>query len=348
MIAAGRVGDYRVVSCGQRPLLAFPADASRRVAAVAIGCYPAHTMKKKVLRRWLGILQAVGLLPVLFRTVASPLRGIRAESWRAWIGQVREDLRSPDLQPVVVWPNDPQRGRAYVYLLEKDGRQAAFAKLALDRANMDLIRNEEKALEAVVGAAEGKFSVPCVLASGECAAVCYLVMSAVPQGVRKLRAEESASLREAIEIYGGRPRVVTAEELQTLPWWHLFAAKAEQYPVFAAAVRDAMRSGVEICRVHGDLNETNCLTDGNGLWLLDWERSSADGPVQTDKVCREVDARWSLTQRDPKAGLREFRQACWNDRSPRERAEVLTALAYLSSADFTPAEKLVEHWPESE
>jgi hypothetical protein len=348
MIAAGRVGDYRVVSCGQRPLLAFPADASRRVAAVAIGCYPAHTMKKKVLRRWLGILQAVGLLPVLFRTVASPLRGIRAESWRAWIGQVREDLRLPDLQPVVVWPNDPQRGRAYVYWLEEDGGRAAFAKLAFDEHNATLIRNERVALEAVAGKSAGKFAVPRVLSCGEREGISYVVMSAVPEGLRNLRAEERRLLPGIIEGYAGVARVAAAEELEGLPWWRLSAVKNGRPTVFAAAVRRAVRAGVRLGRVHGDLNETNAQSDGKNVWLLDWERSSPDGPVRTDEVCLEVDARWALTRRDPVAGLRDFRRACWNGRAAQEQAEVLAALAYLVSADFTPAEKLVEHWPEGE
>ena len=52
-----------------------------------------------------------------------------------------------ELQPVLVWPADPLRGRVYMYLLNKKGEKLGFCKLGLDERNNALIEREQQALE---------------------------------------------------------------------------------------------------------------------------------------------------------------------------------------------------------
>lgn len=337
MTTEDKADEFLVFSWGRRPLLAFPARFGRRMAAAAFACYPAHTAKKKLLRQALRTMHAGGLGALLSRRTTRPLREVSAEDWGQWCGSLGGE-------PVIVWPNDPARARVYVHVLDKGGSQKVFAKLAFDEANAKLIRNERAALESVRAVSGGKFEVPRVLSSGTCPAFSHVCVSALPDGLRMLSGGDAERLESVMRVYPGSPRRVSGQELEQMAWWRAFRAKAESYPDFVRSVEARLRNGISVCRVHGDLNETNVLADGKKLWLLDWERSSSEGPVRTDEICRQADQRWAATRCDPCASVRDFRRACWDGKSAEEQTEVLAALAFLTAAEFTPVTMLVENW----
>ncbi len=334
----GKERAFFVLSWGRRPLMAFPEEFRGRLVEAAFACYPAHTRKKRLVRDALRAMHAAGWGRVLFRRTTRPLPAVSADDWRKWVESVQGE-------PVIVWPNDPARGRVYVHLLDEHGRNRSFAKLAFDERNARLIRNERDALESAAAVVGGAFSVPRVLGEGACGGICHVTVTPIPAGLRKLEAEEDDRLKRIIATYRGEARTVTGEQLRAMPWWKTFAASMRRLPDFVELVAAATQRGTRVCRVHGDLNETNVLSDDRNVWLLDWERSSAEGPWRTDEICREADRRWPVSRRDPGAALRDFRAACWEGKPAEEQGEILAALAYLTAAEFTPAVVLAEHWP---
>ena len=56
---------FHIIKLGSRPLLAVPVGVPQ-LRGAAIGCYPAHTWKKRLVRVILGGLAGVGLLGRIF------------------------------------------------------------------------------------------------------------------------------------------------------------------------------------------------------------------------------------------------------------------------------------------
>lgn len=338
MTAAKRPDTFRVFAWGRRPLLAFPENLDRQMASAAFACYPAHTTKKRIVLALIRGLHAMRAAWLVSGKTGQPLASVSPEDWRSWVGSV-------DGVPVLIWPNDPRRGRAYVHILDASGGRKAFIKLAMDKDNARLIGNEYDALRAVAGCVGDDFCVPNVVSTGACGRLSYVSVTPLPEGLATLKANEEQALEKIMGQYRGEVSAVQPGEVTQLPWWQAFQRGAARYQEFAGQAAAALQhSGLLLCRVHGDLNETNVLGSGEKLWLLDWERSSARGPSRTDEICRQVDRRWPLIKRNPAAGAGDFRRSFWDGKPAEEQAGVAAALAYLVAADFTPAAIMVEHW----
>ena len=137
---------FHLIKLGSRPLLAVPCG-KHSLWGVAIDCYPAHTGKKRLVRKLLHGLAGVGLIRWAFPARNLSLPGVEALDFEAWVALLCEQLHVAELQPVLVWPADPLRGRVYMSLLNKQGEKVGFCKLGLDDKNNALIERERQALE---------------------------------------------------------------------------------------------------------------------------------------------------------------------------------------------------------
>ena len=113
---------FHLIKLGSRPLLAVPAGVPQLWEA-AIGCYPAHTWKKRLVRVILGGLARVGLLGRMFPKQELSLPGVGKLDFEGWLESLGKQLDVAELHPVLVWPADPLRGRVYMYLLNKKGEK---------------------------------------------------------------------------------------------------------------------------------------------------------------------------------------------------------------------------------
>lgn len=334
---------FQVVNVGARPLLAIPRGAPH-IRAAAVRCYPGHTWKKRVVRALLRVAIFSGIDRVMWRDSAAPLEGLPAEEVESWIAEVRRQLARPDAQPVFVWPADAARGRVYGYWLDREARVAAFSKVALDRQNSDLIQNEQRALETLAGLRLQASRVPRVLATGRLRGFAYLIVETAPGDARITHWEQDPSIAEQVREYAGAVRTMQFSDVEPMSWWQRFTEAYRDHPALVETVQRAAADGVDTCRVHGDLNQTNILRTAAGVWLLDWERSCESGPCLTDTVCVEVDRLWPRTRQDAAGSLAEFLKTMWTGQSQEQRKRVLLALAFLCAAEFTPAIALLREW----
>lgn len=332
-----------MVKLGRRPLLAIPL-ATGTPDTTFVQCYPGHTRKKRLVRSLIRATLWSGLARAMWAHCASPIADISALELEAWIEQIRQELGQLQLQPVFVWPADATRGRIYVHWQTPDGEVMAFTKLALDPKNSALIENERKALEQLARMDLKKSQVPQVLAAGELQKLSYLITETAPRDARITNWQRDAPIDEHVREFSGITRRKKASELEDLPWWPPLMEYLNGDSRLVRAARSAAKEGADLCRIHGDLNQTNILRAGKQVWLVDWERSSEAGPCMTDAVCMEVDRLWRLTQQNPTKGLEAFLRKIWNDKGTAHRQQVLLALAFLSMCDFPPALVLFKKW----
>ncbi len=335
--------DFHLVKNGDRPLFAVPSvDGGLHPAGVA--CYPVHTWKKRVVRSAVLMIFATGLARRVWPARKLRLPGISEGELEGWLGDVRRDLGQNDLQPVIVWPSDPSRGRLYLYLLDAKGNKKAFCKLALDARNSALVLREKEALQRLHALDLKRCRIPAVLTSGLVAGQDYLVVATTPSRARITDWRKDRPIGDVIAEYGGKQRQLDGAALGRLDWWPAVERLFPPRHPFRIAIDEAAEAGASVCRVHGDVNQTNVLRDGEDIWLLDWEQSHEDGPALTDTICAAVDDLWLERPNDPEGNLRKFKQEFLDMRDEYTRHQVVLALAFLGAASFTPAIAMIRSW----
>ena len=334
---------FHVIKLGSRPLLAVPAG-HKGLWQAAIACYPAHTMKKRVVRGLLRILAGVGLLRLVFPARALSECGVAEVDFEDWIMELCERLDMREIHPVLVWPGDPGRGRVYAHLLDAKGKAVAFGKLGLDERNNVLIEKESRALELLESMQLKQSRVPRLLAHGELDVFTYIVVETLPAGARATDWISDPPIDENIAEYAGSPRRLEREELESLPWWSGIETALADNVAFMQKVNAAADQGIDVSFAHGDLNCTNVLRHENDVWLLDWEQCDANAPCLTDRVCMVIDKLWLTSPDDAAGNLQKLRDAFGCENEPKTHSQIILALAFLAAADFPPAIAMIEAW----
>jgi hypothetical protein len=338
---------FHLVKLGSRPLLAAPCG-KHSLWGVAIDCYPAHTGKKRLVRKILHGLAGVGLIRWVFPARELSLPGVGKVDFEAWLALLCGQLHVAELQPVLVWPADPLRGRVYMYLLNKKGEKVGFCKLGLDAKNNALIERERQALEHLQSMELKLSSVPQLLAhgnlDGEMGGGAYLVVEMTPSDTRNIDWQSDASIEANIAEYAGSGRMIDRAEIESLSWWPEVTRRFAGRSALMAEINVAVDQGIEVCLAHGDLNCTNVLLSNtnNQVWLLDWEQSDASAPILTDEVCMAVDKLWLTNAQDASGNLKKFRDTFTCENDAKKRAQIIMALAYLSAAGFPPALAMIK------
>jgi hypothetical protein len=335
--------NFHLVKAGDRPLLAISQVPTDLVAAGA-DCYPGHTWKKRAIRSAVRVAARTGLLQRLFPSVKLPLRGIPEPAFHDWLESLEAALGHPKLHPVLVWPGDPNRGRIYIYFLGCDGRKLAFCKLGLDERNSRLIEREHDALLRLQQLKLERTQIPKVMANGVLGGSSYLVVATTPAEARVTDWSRDASIESNIAEFAGKPRLISRAEAEQLSWWPDIRSRFGMDTRFGQAIDRAAMTGIEVCRAHGDLNQTNVLRHGGEVWLLDWEQSCENAPCLTDAICVAVDSLVSMQPSDPAGNLKKFKREFLELRNDSTEEKVVLGLAYLGCANFTPALSIIREW----
>ena len=337
---------FHFIKAGNRPLFAVP-QAPARLRNAAVRCYPAHTWKKRVLRDAFLGASRVGVARWLFPATNLPLPGVPAGDFADWLSDIQARIGSSMLLPMLAWPGDPTRGRVYLHLLDESGITKAFCKLSLDQPNDALIRHEGETLAGLAHLDLKLCRIPEVIATGRLGGHESLVVSRASNHARASDWQRDRPIDDVIREYAGTTRTLSREDACRLPWWSGLTGFCRDRPEFHANVNRAAAAGVQVCRIHGDLNQTNVLRDGDDIWLLDWEQSQADGPCLTDPVCAAVDYLCCLHPNDPHGNARKFRNRFLDGHDETTRNQAILALAYLGSVRFTPAIAIIDAWPQT-
>jgi hypothetical protein len=338
---------FHLIRLGSRPLLAVPCG-KHSLWGAAIDCYPAHTGKKRLVRKLLHGLAGIGLIRCVFPARELSLPGVGKVDFEAWVALLCEQLHLVELQPVLVWPADPLRGRVYMYLLNKEGEKVGFCKLGLDAKNNALIKREQQALEHLQSMELKLSRVPNLLAhgnlNGEMGDGAYLVVEMTPADTRNIDWQCNAAIEANIAEYAGSGRMIERAEIKSLSWWPNVTRRFAGRSALMAEINVAVDQGIEVCLAHGDLNCTNVLLSGTNVqvWLLDWEQSDASAPILTDHVCMAVDKLWLANAQDASGNLMKFRDTFRYEDDSKKRGQIIMALAYLSAAGFPPALAMIE------
>ena len=338
---------FHLIKLGSRPLLAVPCG-KHSLWGVAIDCYPAHTGKKRLVRKILHGLAGVGLIRCVFPARELSLPGVGKVDFEAWMGLLCEQLHLVELQPVLVWPADPLRGRVYMYLLNKEGEKVGFCKLGLDAKNNALIKREQQALEHLQSMELKLSRVPNLLAhgnlNGEMGDGAYLVVEMTPADTRNIDWRSDASIEANIAEYAGSGRMIERAEIESLSWWPNVTRQFAGHSGLVDEINAVVDQGIEVCLAHGDLNCTNVLLSktNDQVWLLDWEQSDASAPILTDHVCMAVDKLWLANAQDASGNLNKFRDTFRYEDDSKKRGQIIMALAYLSAAGFPPALAMID------
>jgi hypothetical protein len=338
---------FHLIRLGSRPLLAVPCG-KHSLWGAAIDCYPAHTGKKRLVRKLLHGLAGIGLIRCVFPARELSLPGVGKVDFEAWVALLCEQLHLAELQPVLVWPADPLRGRVYMYLLNKEGEKVGFCKLGLDAKNNALIKREQQALEHLQSMELKLSRVPNLLAhgnlNGEMGDGAYLVVEMTPADTRNIDWRSDASIEANIAEYAGSGRMIERAEIKSLSWWPEVTRRFAGRSALMAEINVAVDQGIEVCLAHGDLNCTNVLLSGTNdqVWLLDWEQSDASAPILTDHVCMAVDKLWLANAQDASGNLMKFRDTFRYEDDSKKRGQIIMALAYLSAAGFPPALAMID------
>ena len=338
---------FHLIRLGARPLLAVPCVKDSLWSA-AIDCYPAHTDKKRLVRKLLHGLAGVGLSRWVFPARELSLPGVGKVDFEAWLALLCEQLHLAELQPVLVWPADPLRGRVYMYLLNKQGEKVGFCKLGLDDKNNALIERERQALEHLQSMELKLSRIPKLLAhgnlDGEMNGGNYLVVEITPTNTRNIDWQSDASIEANIAEYAGSGRMIDRAEIESLSWWPEVTRRFANHSVLMDEINTAVDQGIEVCLAHGDLNCTNVLLSktNDQVWLLDWEQSDVSAPILTDQICVVVDKLWLANAQDASGNLKNFKDTFTYENDAKKRAQIIMALAYLSAAGFPPALAMID------
>ena len=336
-----------MIKLGSRPLLAVPCG-KHSLWGAAIDCYPAHTGKKRLVRRLLHGLAGVGLIRWAYPSRNLSLLGVGDVDFEVWVALLGEQLHLAELQPVLVWPADPLRGRVYMYLLNKKGEKVGFCKLGLDAKNNALIERERQALENLQSMELKLSRIPKLLAhgnlDGEMVGGNYLVVEITPTNTRNIDWQSDAPIAANVDEYAGSGRMIDRAEIESLSWWPEVTRRFAGRSALMAEISVAVDQGIEVCLAHGDLNCTNILLSktNDEVWLLDWEQSDASAPMLTDQVCMAVDKLWLANAQDASGNLKKFKDTFAYENDAMKRAQIIMALAYLSAAGFPPALAMID------
>ena len=316
----------------------------RRVQAMAVQCYPGHTGKKRLLRLGLRAAAASGLLARMFPARPFAAMGLDAGFMAAWIEEMCGATGAAALHPLIVWPGDPDRGRLYAHLIDDTGQALAFAKLALDEHNAALIRHEAETLRTLAAMRLKLARLPTVVAAGATRGAEFLTVTCAPRTARASDWQVDPPVDSIVAEFAGEERTIRPDDADARPWFPAMRGFYRDKPDLQQAIDGAARDGIRVRRIHGDMNRTNVLRDGDDTWLLDWERSAAAGPAWADPLCMALDALAKCHPGDPGAMLAGIRAKLAPDGGRDAECEMALALAYLGFAGFPDAKQVLEHW----
>jgi hypothetical protein len=279
--------------------------------------------------------------------MAEPIDPARGFDIDRWIEERRAELSMPALYAAIFWPPQPGRGRVHLCLFGHDAELRAFAKIAFDDADKEGVYAEQKALLEMAEQNTVQSSSPKLMSAGSFGACEYLVAEPIPRGIVPFPANASAFPLEVVRELSGTQRSVAPCDFPSLTWWEDFESYFDKHaPNFYKVLNDGMADGVVVCRIHGDLCAENIGRCGDKLWIYDWERSRADGPVFYDEITFCFGCVRGRIYKNGSTVLRDLLAHFMADEIPEHRFGVMLSLGMMASERSAVPCEIVRLWDE--
>lgn len=336
---------FTVIRLRGNPIIALP-KGTRRVRLACVSRIQGFTIKRALFRHALRLITALGLERIISSAETNPLDG----SVSVDFGRIFEAIATgPGPTPhalVLIWPWPPgtYRGRVYVHSIDDVGNPVSFSKISLDETQDCRLLNEARVLNSLTACPWSTARIPKVLALGRRERV-SLTLEAVPGNAHPIGSRVPYP-ESAVAEFAGPLRIVSHEALLHSPWWAGFLQNMhERHRPFALEMTSYVQQyGLRVCRVHGDFSAKNLLTDGEVLWILDWEDANEEAPHLTDWVAFFAASKSRRIVTRTSGVLSELLANGANGSEGQHRMDVGMALAYLHQTGSRDATRVLDQW----
>lgn len=337
------MNEYRLYTIGGRPVFAVPA-VPRYMRRVALQRVLPATVKRALYRHTVDLSMVVRIDWLFSKSIEWPAHGVTldATDWREWLDGMREFFGVAALTPAIIWPKRLDRGRIYVHLFN-DGASIGFAKISLQSASDARLLQEAETLRELCARKLTCCHVPRLLAEGRIAGHVFLLLEQFPASAQPLARNIRAYPKRCVDEYSGPIQRVDATE--RLSWWSEYIRKVDdRCSVFHRELTSLLNDEIAVCRAHGDLSPHNVVSDGELLWIYDWEDSVTDAPKRTDGVGFYLSLNQPAVRADPVRWTSLFKKEFMSDARVNERLEIIMALAFRHAAGIDDATLIIQNW----
>lgn len=317
--------DYRP---GGQSFVAFFSGESQ----TALSFFPGTTWKKKTVAQYLRIADLLGIaLPGVFFRPDIELFGTTIKALRQ-ILQEKYAIRTRSF--LLMHNREYKRQRAYLWCIDDSKKLIAFVKIGLGEDNYIDFQREANALLAVDNM-EIDFNSPKLLGFFQQDEMTVLVVSPLPfYGINFYYLPWNYIEKHLIKLKQKTMRKIHGAQLPNLDWYAKFFSSLQ--PETAKAIETFFsHKHVNVSFIHGDMGSENVFIFKEKLWVVDWEKSTLDGPIATDEI-----AHW-LGKTVDSQGLNKQLINLFNEvfgDGGKSNPDIFLALCYLKSVHFPPGE----------
>lgn len=329
------------VRFGHRVIALFRSQDSKLALPALSKVLSQQSLRRAFVGRVITLACRTGLGLLVIRPLAAPSHpefGARLQEWQ-------DMLRCKILHPLILLP--PQglsRGRFYVQEIAVDGRSSHFTKIGMTPENHRQLSCEAETLLALEAQCTPRFRVPLLIERLEVRDWQSLTVQVLPDSAKPLDLDDPR-YEEALAWYCGPTSAERVGHLMRSAWWQAFENKVGgRAPAFMREIAACADRTVTVGRAHGDAGPHNFLCDGNTIWIVDWESSTAKAPILVDRIALELGAKRKQVMAKPKAYLQKFTARHSASEAGQCRRNLMLALAFRAASGHQEATELIEAW----
>jgi hypothetical protein len=335
---------YLVFQHRGQDVLAVP-RISKAASLAGIAKYQPFTRKRWLYRTLTSGLIRIGASRLAAVSRANPVGGEFRFDFATWCAELELRLGRRIEHAIVTWPPQPSRRRLYVHLLDANLQAFAFVKVAFTDDGRAKLTVEADALSLLCQLPLRKIRAPKLLHHGRFEAVSFLIMEPLPAAAKPLKLTADCDGAILSAEYRGEIERFSGSEIMRLSWWTAYTqALGPEHQSFHAQLLRLLPLGTTLSRAHGDLGLANMVSDGNHIWIFDWESCHAAAPALADSIGWFMSFTMAKTQRNPLATLRRIRESFLADRSDQRRLAVMLAVAFRHASGIPDADSVIRAW----
>jgi glycosyltransferase involved in cell wall biosynthesis len=328
-----------------RDVLAVP-RRSKAVWLEGVKKYQPFTPKRQLYRTLLSSLIRFGGSRLVAVSRADPVDEDFGFNFKSWQTELEKRLGRPITHAIFTWPSEPSRRRLYAHFLDANLHAFAFVKLALRNDDHAKLATEAEALRAMSKLPFQKVRVPKLMSHDRFGEASYLVIEPLPVNAKPLSLKQDWDSSTLAAEFCGQRRRIGGAEIMNQSWWSAYAkALQPEHQAFHGELIRLLPLGTDVCRAHGDLGLANMVSDGECIWVFDWELSHAMAPALADAVGFFMSFTVGKIPRDPTAHLARFQDRFLSDNSEQQRLAVMLAVAFRRACGIPDASRLMTAWP---
>lgn len=318
---------YLVFYKKDKPFIAIPVMGGIKIAFIAAGCLPSHTLIRKIFKVYMYLRIMVFFV---FPLDSNEINGVLKE----WLTDQQTKVKN--LYPVFIWSLVDGRERYYVHLMDEDGNKKYFVKITTKAQDYILLENEKNKLKIFSNAKN--FSVPTILAFVKNDVYCSLTTSYIDSGYRLYHPDTNIFPEEVSKEISKNICTVNINkiigEIDVQP-----GVNINDFINFISSFdKDFL---VKTSRVHGDFGSEN-IFNNKRFFIIDWEISSDEAPYLTDKIAFWLGKKHKSIKKNNLSVYNEFMGYFKQE----DNLDLALGLLFLINAKFDLAVCIAEQWNE--